>query len=214
MAKFQPMAGHTYTVLFEYNEPRHGEATDKFSENWSYGVKVDGNTDMLYWNVYSARVMETIKSMGILKGIPIQVVVAQEMGEKGKPYNTYQFIKDNVSYYSQQTQPAETQQPIGEPPQQPEPPDPTEELDKRMRLMGWCIDTVMLLTADRNFEQSDIVPLIQSLHVEIRDKGVYPPKDIEDEIKDGIETAEEKFEEGNQHVPRDIHGEPAGDLPF
>lgn len=196
--KFQPLASKTYDLLFEYNEPRYQEACEKmitkagvqklakFSENWSYGVFVDGGTDMVYWNIYDSQVKATIDQMGLLKGIPIQVIVGREMGEKNKPYDTFQFIKDNVSYYSQQTQTAQPQQvtatsydPSTKVAMIAKPPDPTEELDKRKRLMKWCIDTILEIwpVHANSTIFSELVPLVQSLHVEIRDKGIYPPKE-------------------------------------
>lgn len=233
MAKFEPLASKTYNLIFEYNEPRYQEACEKmitkngvqklmkFSESWSCGVYVDGGTEMVYWNIYDPQVVETIKSMGLLKGIPIQVTVAQEMGEKHKPYNTYQFVKDNQSYYSQLTGIPATEQPQNYATAEVLPETKysvEEELDKRKRLMKWCIDTVLeVLPTDEWYKQTntplpedktvrlaDVVPLIQSLHVEIRDKGIYPPKEMSDE------EIKAKYEEGNMSLPeaQNIHGQP------
>ena len=216
MAKFEPLASKTYNLIFEYNEPRYQEACEKmitkngvqklmkFSESWSCGVYVDGGTEMVYWNIYDPQVVETIKSMGLLKGIPIQVTVAQEMGEKHKPYNTYQFVKDNQSYYSQLTGIPATEQPQNYATAEVLPETKysvEEELEKRKRLMKWWLDALEEIAPNEVYESGDKVKLVITMMINCSDKGIYLPEE---------KTTEEKFDEGNQPLPeaQSMHGQP------
>ena len=51
-------------------------------------------------------------------------------------------------------------------------PDPEEALEREKSLMKWCIDTLEGLAPDVPLEE--LIPLIQSLHVHVHSKGVYP----------------------------------------
>ena len=221
--KFKPMAGHTYNLMFgkherkEYGEPYYNPARThegkEYSQNWNYLVCVDSGNE-IYWYVYSENVKNIIESMNCGQGTIVQMSVAEEMNEETKKaYRVYNFTKDGKIYSSRKPHPANQATPQEQSQQVPAKKsaqtDPTEELDKRKRLMKWCSITVVELAPD-NFNTADKTNLIQSMYVELREKQIYPPE-IKEENDNKDYPTEEEY---NKTMPNQPPPPGEEDLPF
>ena len=155
------------------------------------------------------------------KNVLVTLNVGQQRSKAGKAYNVYEIVTPTGTFSSSDNQPQQTTQPTMQVNTQATvQADPTEALEREKRLMDWCvkaIDNITRYVSDTSkeyYESLDKTALIQSLHVHVRSKSIYPT-DIKDEIDEGM-SAEDKFEQGNMPIPeaKDIHGYDPGAVPF
>lgn len=210
LPKFEPNAGMQYVIRANHDAPL--PKTGQYGAYWMYEIDwwLAQNPDIITKSMWflNEHQEKMLREGGMTATGYVGVLsVGQARNKDGKPYNTFDFQLQG----GQQTPAQDKPQPEKDKPYPTtEIPahDPIEEFDKEKRLMKWCIDTLWelwpepLSVADaENRNTIGLIPLIQSLHVHLRGKGIYP----EPEEK----TTEEKFEEDNQPIPgaQNIHNQ-------
>jgi len=210
--KFEPLAGESHQISFGFpDKPFEGDS--QFGHWWNYAVKVNGVDHSWFVNEFQHNMIAAAKPP---KNVAVKLEVGQKRSQAGKPYNVFQLTTPSGTFSSDGDNTPQAQPPV----QQPVKPtvqvntqatmqaDPTELLKREERLMDWCMKTIYKTThyvsdiSKEFYESLDKTALIQSLHVHVRSKGIYPPDETEQELEEKLDgTPEERFEATNEPPP-------------
>ena len=182
LPKFEPLAGMKYIIEAKYDDPL--EKTGDYGPYWMYSIaykpeEAGGEMTDAIWFVRDRQHQILQDGRFNFKTAKGRLTVGQAKTEKGTLYNTYEFELFNGG---QQAKPKD----------RPQSSDSNAELEKRKRLTQWCIDTIEEI-APKGYTTADRVNLIQSLHVWVRNEGIYPTS-IKDEIDEGIRQEAEQMD--------------------